>query len=773
MSPMVTAALSLPLRHPRRVLVVFGLATLAWLPSLGGLRLETDGRALLPPEHSALAAQRHVDEVYGGADWLVVGVVASQGQGLFSVPTLERVRRVERRLAGLEGVSDVTSLTSEACPRWSPAGLVLEPALVGPVTDAEAAAAVARTAMGEPLFSGTLVAEDLNATALYLATAPTAPRRALHRRVAEVLTEEAGGGIELHLLGSVAAESQLGDHVLADLALLLPLALLVVAAALWVWFRHWAVVAVGLGEAGAVVIWSLGLLAACDRALSLVTVVMPVILATYCVADTVYIAQHYRHRRRDGAVSDSQAMGGALRDLVRPIFLTSLTTCVGFSAFAFSPIPPLRDLGFFTALGVVVALGVSLFVVPAALVVSGFGDRSPRRGGWAAGVVRRLARGVVAAAERPAVVLAVVVVLCTLAIFGFLRLRVQDSWLENFDPESALARSDRWFNQQFLGSNILELTLAAQGPDEVYSPRYLGLLQDLQHRLESLPEVGGSRSLADHLATVPRLLEGDRRLPASTAEARQWDLLVRMAGGGRDLEGHVDPKGEETKIRVFLRSADYGKTGRVLAAVESFDWGGPRPRLRFAGDAYLGYVLVDSITRSLRSSLVAALAATFLLVLVVLRSVTTALLVTLPVSLAVLVSFAALGWLGIPVGVATSTFSAIALGIGIDFALHWDAGLRRARRRHGDRLRVLYRSSLETGSAILLHGVVSLCGFGVLLASSVPPNRRLGLLVGLNLLVCLLATLWLLPAVAGRLGRRFGAAVARPVPASAAVRSLR
>ncbi len=145
---------------------------------------------------------------------------------------------------------------------------------------------------------------------------------------------------------------------------------------------------------------------------------------------------------------------------------------------------------------------------------------------------------------------------------------------------------------------------------------------------------------------------------------------------------------------------------------------------------------------------------TFLIVWWMLRSWTTAVLVVLPVTLSVAWNFGFMGWTGLPLGVATSTFCAIAFGVGVDFALHWIARLELGLGRGLGWREAVRFTGESTGGAILLQGLVLVLGFSVLLLSNAPPIRYLALVLGINLVACLGASLFLLPAMATLMMRR-------------------
>lgn len=766
-------AIRCTLEHPRATVAAFLLLSAGWLPFVAGLRLETDGRDLFSPRDPAIRWQDEVDREYASSDFLVVGLEALPGHELWAPAPLNAVLRLSQRLAVLPGVEgeDLRSLATEFSPEWIDGALHLAPPIRETVRDPAQVEAVRRAALREPLFARVLLAVDGRGTAIYLPLALDADRRALYHQVEALLREEwqadpaLASGYRFHLLGPAAAESLLGEHVLTDLGRLLPLAFLVVAATLWFWFRQGSVVCAGLGEGGSIVLWTLGLMAALGKPISLVTVVMPVILVTYCVADTIHLAQHFSARCAASAdrsfAGRVEAMDRTLDEVLSPVTFTSLTTAVGFFSIAVSPIPPLRDFGLFSGLGVLIALAVSVFVVPASLLAGGFGrraagvsgDGSPRFG-------RQLAALSTAAARAPWTVVAATALLTTVLGLGALKLEIQDSWLQNFSAGSPLVRSDEWFNRGFFGSNVVNAVLTPP-VGTVHDPAFLAEVKRLQRELGELGEVGGSLSLADSLEAVARSLEGASRLPRDRRESEGWAMLYRMAGGSNSLDSYVAPGESSTNLWVFLNQADYRRTAVVVAALSRFDWrlaGEARPDVRLAGDAYLSYRLVDSIARSQRRSAFAALLMTFLTVLWMLRSVATSVLAVVPVALSVIWNFGFMGWSGLPLGVATSTFCAIAFGIGVDFALHWIARLRLGLERGLGWEEAIRFTGRTTGGAMLLQGLVLVLGFGVLLLSEAPPNRALSLVLTVNLAACLGASLLLLPAMATLLARRLGLA---------------
>jgi len=152
---------------------------------------------------------------------------------------------------------------------------------------------------------------------------------------------------------------------------------------------------------------------------------------------------------------------------------------------------------------------------------------------------------------------------------------------------------------------------------------------------------------------------------------------------------------------------------------------------------------VTTQVRSLLGSLVGILIVSVLLG----GSIRWGVFCVLPVAAAVLVNFAAMGFFGVPLGVATSMFSGMTLGIGVDYAIHVMQRYRLAQRRGADNQAAIIDAVSASGPANIIDGLGVALGFGVVMLSQVPANARLGGLIVLSIATCLLMTLVLLPAL--------------------------
>src|SRR5436309_1595919 len=147
-------------------------------------------------------------------------------------------------------------------------------------------------------------------------------RAALYHRVAAATRPYATAGERISVVGAPAAEALLGESILRDLALLVPLALAVIAAVLWASCgRTWAVV-VGLAKLAAAEVFTLGLIGWSGQPVYLTTAILPVLLTTVGLSDEIHLLWCYRHR--PPGEEPALALRRALLEVGRPIIRTSL-----------------------------------------------------------------------------------------------------------------------------------------------------------------------------------------------------------------------------------------------------------------------------------------------------------------------------------------------------------------------------------------------------------------------------------------------------------------
>jgi predicted RND superfamily exporter protein len=265
-------------------------------------------------------------------------------------------------------------------------------------------------------------------------------------------------------------------------------------------------------------------------------------------------------------------------------------------------------------------------------------------------------------------------------------------------------------------------------------------------------KVGKVLSAPDYVATTRFMVRpnepGSRFVPTNSTEIKlMWDYY-RIVRGPEALREVVDTNYARSLLTIFLKEANFRDTARLMNDIRSYERGhltSQNIRLGFAGDVAVSQSLIHSIVTTQMQSLLGSLVGIYLVTALLGRSLRWGVYAVIPCALSVLINFAVMGWLNIPLGVATSMFAAMTLGNGVDFAIHVLEGFTAARNEGLAPDKAIALSLSRTGPAVVINTLAIALGFGVLMLSQVPANARLGSLTILGIVNCLLASLLLLP----------------------------
>ena len=739
------------LARPRRALLGLAVVTLAAMPGLLRLELRMDGRSLVPPSDPAVRFDAEVREHFGLRDVLLAAIVSERPEGVLSPEPLRALAELTRAMGEIDGIGrrHVQSLATETRERRTSNRDETFSGFLDPFPDDPEKLGWLREDLDRPsaqVLGGTLIAHDRRAAAVVVGI-PESNRQAVVEQLAATTRNVALAPADRVLVvGAPVAEVLLGRHMLEDLARLLPLCLAGLAAVIWLACRRLWGVALALGEVVGCLVFTFGVMGWLGVPVYLTTGVLPVILTATGITDEIHLFFCFQ---QELAASESRtaALRATLERLMRPMVLTTLTTALGFLSFLGSQVPAVRWFGVFAAVGVLYCLVWSRVVAPAVLTLlpeRWLGRPVPAASvsaGW-------LAHGARTLLGRRRWVLAAIGLVIVAALVGALRIEVQDSWIGGFAPDSPFRRASEEVDARLAGTQVLLAHLALDSTSgetasgqtapgqTLLDPRRVEALDQLEAEIAHLPGVGGVLGLPDYLRSMAHFWkfadpETGQVLPASERDLLRLVRRLDISRGFARRQETLDDELQRTVVTIFLENANYRDTARVMTAVRGAAERLAAPlgmRLDFAGDVAVSQAMIPAIVRTQVGSLLLALLGAWGVSAWLHRSVKIGLLTLLPASLASLWVFGGMGWLGVPLGVATSMYCAITLGIGVDFAIHF---LERWRDAVGTGRERVLAAVGATGPAILADTTAVAFGFGVLGLSQVPANAALGLLVAL------------------------------------------
>jgi hypothetical protein len=276
----------------------------------------------------------------------------------------------------------------------------------------------------------------------------------------------------------------------------------------------------------------------------------------------------------------------------------------------------------------------------------------------------------------------------------------------------------------------------------------------LQRQLEQHALVGKTTSIADVVKRVNYVVHGEQpaydTVPATEEEIGQFLFLFLSSGDPNDLDNLVDYDYRRSNIWVQMKQGDNQDVETLEGVVDAFVQDNPLPdgvELRWSGLTYINKVWQDLMVVGMRNAILGGFATVFVLMVLLFRSVRLALISMLPLTFSLVLSYGALGWVGKDYDMPIAVCSSLALGLSIDFAIHFVQRFRRKYAESGD-LNVTNAYMFgEPGRAIVRNAIVIVVGFLPLALATLTPYVTVGVFFAVLMAISALTTLLLLPAV--------------------------
>lgn len=732
------------------------------------LTKDTRADAFLAEDNPALIYRDKVKQLFGLSDPIVIALIAPDS--IFTKEGLTAVRAISDSLKNIPNIDPdrITSLATENNIVGTSEGLDVSPFYEGDI-DQLTAKQVQDAIRDFPLYQGTLVSVDETATLVVAELLDQAQAEQTYQAILEALDQiPLHENLQLHVAGEGAVAGFLGGYIDSDAKRLNPLAAVIITIVLFIAFRRFGSTIMANVIIAASAVITIGSMAAAQVPFFVITNALPVILIGIAVADSIHIYSEYFERRSyhpDESIKDSIIY--SMIAMWRPITLTTLTTAAGFLGLYFAAyMPPFKYFGLFTAIGVSAAWVYSLLFLPAAmgLLKTEVNPKlakkitSTKRDAFASFMVML---GKLTLNHSRSIVIASIVII-GFGLVAASQLRVDDERINTFHPSEPLYLADKQVNQRFHGTYYLDVVIETQQEEGLFDPNVLKKIEALQEFALSLPNVQGAVSIVDYLKQMNRSLnEGNPdfyQLPEDRDLIAQYFLLYAASGNPTDFQEEVDYNYQMANARLMLNNGAYSQNRPVVEALENYiahQFNDNQVRANLSGRVYLSYHWIKDLGASHFFGMAIALALVLIVSALLFGSLSAGLFSLMPVAASILLVYSTMVILQIPLGIGTSMFAAVAIGLGVDFAIHTIDRIRTLYREHADMNQVFQHFYPTTGRALLLNLLALALGFGVLISSKVVPLNNFGTIVALSVTVSFLFSMTVLPALIKLLKPKF------------------
>jgi predicted RND superfamily exporter protein len=750
---------------PRLTILATLLLTVFFALQLKKVRLETDMSVYLPDDHPAIIYEELIGEIFNYQESLVIAIFNDGPDGIFNPQTLAKIKRMSEALAASRHViayrdEDVKSISTMDNIVGTEQGIDVVPLMEEVPTTAAELEQLKRNIYGNEMFVGWLVSDDGTAATIMAKVDDAHETQILaYREARQLIAREQGGGDRIYLAGNPALEATFVDYITANTKRMLPIIITVIIAMLYILFGSVRGVVLPLLVVLASAVWCMGFMGMLGIPAYDLTTLTPVILIAMGSANGIHILnRYYEEARKNSSCDRSEVVVETMLTIWPPIVMTSLTTAIGFGSLLTSRLVPIQCFGAFTGVGIMCALLFSLTFIPAGLMLVGLPRAARANGRGFIGLIRERIDAGLGAAGRGVYRyrLAICVfsaLLAVIAALGFTRIRANDSWIEMFPHKSDIYISNELICDRLSGVPSLNIVVEGDEPDAIKSPTLLRKLSRLQDVAEELEPVGATISIADYVKRMNKVMNADsdefNTIPATREAIAQYLLLYSISGDPDDFDEVVDYDYRQANMIVTLKDDFTAVVKQVADRLErqiDESFADEPVTVNLTGFSYVTAVVIDLAVGGMLSSIIISIFVIYIMTAIMFRSPTGGVYTAIPITMALLLNFGLMGAVGITIGFANSVTFAVAMGIGVDYAIHLVFKFQREVAKHENLGEVTSMTLKTSGKAILFNAAAVTAGFLVLLASSFTGHRIMGRLLSLSMVTSFLGSVTLLPA---------------------------
>lgn len=765
---MLRSSIAFIVRRKFLVIAAITLLTIFFGTQVRNLKIVIDPNTMLPKSHLNVVGTNIAESLFGSKHVVVIGVSAADGGSALRPEVLSVVARMSTQMADIPGVKRHTLMSVSADKAKSISGseteMRVEPMLDSPI-NAAAAAQLGKHIADNPIYQGTLVSTDGTVASISFAIkSGQSGFREIMDKVQAVVEKESSSTITINSSGAPVFFAAV-ERFAQRMAFLFPIALLLIGLIHFEAFRTVQGLILPLVTALLAVIWGLGIMGAAKVPMDAFNATTPILILAVAAGHAVQILKRY-YEEYDRttlanpddapAVANEKAIIESLTK-VAPVMLTAgFVAALGFFSLITFDVATIRTFGIFTGIGILSALLIELTFIPA---LRSYLPAPPKAKQVSAQESRRLwdrlsdAVATTVLARRKTIVMAFLLI-GAISSGGLLFINQENSTKSYFGKNLPVRQQDRFLNNKMAGTNTLYVVFQGDRPDRMKEPAVLKVIEEAQRYIETLPDVGKTVSIVDLIKQMNRSMNAGAAqfnvLPASQDMVSQYLLLYSMSGQPTDFDSYIDYEYRNANLIVWMKNDSSKYAASIVTSIrDHLQTRLPKGiSVQIGGSVPQSSALSETLVHGKILNISQMIFVVFVAGIVIFRSLLAGIYLIVPLLVTVLVNFGVMGVTGISLNTPNSVASAMAIGIGADYAIYILYRMREELQRLGD-FDLALRETLRTaGKAVVYVATAIAGGYSVLMLSfNFYVHIWFGILIVMSMVVSALSALILVPAL--------------------------
>ena len=724
------------------VLTVVILLTGYFAYQLKFLEVDSNIANSLPKDDKVVQLFKDVGKRFGGNE---IGMLIVQDKNVLNPGVLNSIRQITDTITETNGILSVTSLTNMMDIKvdgdnFEIGNLINQNNWPKNKTEADT---LKNKIVKNDLVAGNLISKDGAATIVFFTFQSDADIHQVSNQLIKKIAK-LHLPVEYYFYGSSFITKCVADVVSDDLMKLIPISFLVIAIVLFLSFRSLRGVVLPLLTAGLSIVWAIGTFIIFGFKLSMISNNVPIIILAVGSAYTIHVLnQVNQYAKMEG----KNAISKALSIIAVPVIFTALTTMVGFLSFIVGAyLSMIRDFGILAALGTFYSAFLALVFVPALISVFPKNNKNrkkkqPKKQKSFLSIYLLIPLYKFVIRHTMSVIL-IWILFFTVSIAGIFMIKRSVSVSGYFKQNHPISIAEKIMKEKFGGSKPLFVVVKG----DMQNPEVLSGILSMERFMKESPYVTGVQSVADMVARLNNAMSGEKGIPDSEAKIQQlWFLLGQQESLNQLVTENLDQgvivvKFVDTGSKNIIEFNTYMQTYFKAHPTKAYS-------VEMTGMPFVNARMDSSLLKSQIGSLVIAILLVIAIVSLIFWSILKGLYASLPILATIAVLYGIMGLTGIPLNVVTVLVASIAMGIGIDYSIHFISHLNNSLIEYNNLNLAIKETMLVSGKAIVINFISVSAGFLVLVFSELVPMIYFGILIAFSMLGSSLGALTLLPAL--------------------------
>ena len=747
--------------RPKVLLFLIFLLTAFFAYYARQIRTDSSVESMLPQGDPEKQYYDEVRRLFGSDDVAVIGIITDN---IYTPQVLEKVKRLTDEFRKIPEVKYVYSLANAPDILAKVTGEEQDLLMPEIPTTAEGIEELKQKVANNPIYLKNLVSLDDKATAITITFLESINedefvRRGVDEKVQAIIDRE-NGPEQIYYTGLPHFKAYSAKTMQGDLRDLLPIALLLIMAVLFLCFRSLRGVLLPTLAVIVSLIWILGVMVLFGSSLSLGSVMLPVLVLVIGTAYSLHVMAEYYEVARPGRPVNEvvlETLGG----VSAPVLIAASMTFLGFFSQIVTQIVSVREMGIYSSVGIIFSAVLSLTLVPALLALLPIPTRQGED--FSPGLSAALRKLVQREIRHRYAVLVGALVLALLAAWPIPSIQVGSNFLSVFREDHPIRQASDIVGRHLAGTLAFYVVIDGSTQDLMKQWDTLRRIKDLQLFLNAQPGVDKTVSFVDFVEVVDNALqslppEEGSNAPPQEKKTTFWDNPAQLPDALQMIflspnlfSGFVNhPNYSRSNILVRTSLSLPSEIADLVAKIQAF---GKEhfPPAELNAHPTGNLILYTRTTGGLISGEVQSLALTggviFIVMVAMFLSIRVGIIGMIPNLYPILVLFGLMGATGVILSVSTSIIASIALGLAVDDTIHIMHKLSGEVRTTADQEEALLDSLSTVGKPTFYVSLLFFLGFLTLCFSTFVPVQEFGFLSAVTILVGLASEVVLLPAL--------------------------